>query len=144
VVAILLVTARIATCRLDVTVRVRADPDLRPSRRNGEAANARERFPVAQRSALRVGVREAAALASAPQAWLPFVDIAQAGGSGRTPRLCPQLDHLGSPGLGTLGSLGCGRHASQTMQFWCQGPAWSAIPEAWHDVVQFAAGRVAA
>src|SRR5690606_33095169 len=54
VIEILLAAARIASRRLDMAARFRADPDIGPGGRNGEAAYARQQLLVAHEFTLFV------------------------------------------------------------------------------------------
>ena len=60
VVAVLLAAARVAAGRKDVSARVRADPHVRPGRRNRDRGDALPLLGVADRRAVRVPIRESA------------------------------------------------------------------------------------
>ena len=89
VVAVLLAAPRVAAGRLDVAVGERADPDVRPGRRDGERADAAQR--VARRAPAAVGGRGSEALAGAPAARCP----ARRPRRSAAPRPAPPAGHPG-------------------------------------------------
>src|SRR5204863_8464424 len=79
VVAVLLAPARVARGGLDVAVRIGADPDLDPGRRDGERVEALALDRIADRRALRRVVAPAGAAALARDAAHAVGDVAQPG-----------------------------------------------------------------
>jgi len=79
VVAVDLATARVPTGRLEVAVRPRADPHLRPGRRDGDRPDPGEGLRVADPPAVGVTVREAATGASSDDPGLLVAGMAEPG-----------------------------------------------------------------
>src|SRR5690349_10947570 len=77
VVAILLAAAIVPPGRLDVALRVRRNPDVRPRRRDGQLADTGQRFLVLDPLALRRAVAEA--LRPAPDAADAGLGVADVG-----------------------------------------------------------------
>src|SRR5690348_5000746 len=80
VVAILLAPLRVLARRLQVPARVRADPHLRPRRRNAQRPNTLQRRAIPHRLPPRIHVAEAAPRPLPPDARLVPADVPQAGG----------------------------------------------------------------
>src|SRR5690606_30094895 len=78
VVTVLLAAARVAAGRLQVPARRPADPDIRPGRRDRQAADALERRGVAHRLSVASDVAEAATCAPPPDAGRGISDVPQA------------------------------------------------------------------
>ena len=120
VVAVLLAPLGVAAGRLEVAVGVRADPDVRPGRRDREGADARQRRLVAHRLPVRHPVGEARAGTPARDARPLVGDVAQ-------PRLGRRLLGIddagrGGGGIGRRGGLveGHGRRSFERLN--CAGP----------------------
>ena len=76
-IAVLLAPARVARGDLEMSVLVRADPDVGPRRRNHEGAEAVDRVLGDDQAAVGVVVREAATAALAADAGYDVADVAQ-------------------------------------------------------------------
>ena len=79
VILVLLAPFGVAAGRLDVPVRRRADPDVRPGRRNDKGAYAVQRIGIRDPPAPRIQIDEAPARSSAPDRRTVIGHVAQAG-----------------------------------------------------------------
>jgi hypothetical protein len=86
VVAVLLAPTLVVTGRLEVAVRVRADPHARPGRRQDQRRDALEGLAVAHRPPVRVAIGEALPARDARDAGCRVVDVAEPGGRGGSAR----------------------------------------------------------
>jgi hypothetical protein len=85
VVAVLLASACVAPCRLQVAPRIRADPHVVPCRRNHQRADARQLLPIRNTASACREVAERRAVPHPPQPWATIGGIAQ---TGRASTLC--------------------------------------------------------
>src|SRR5690606_25913190 len=81
-IAVLLAPARIPPRRLNMAGGARTDPDIRPRRRDGQAADAAQRGGVPDQTAIRIPIAEAATGATARQARAVVIAPGQSFGRG--------------------------------------------------------------
>jgi hypothetical protein len=94
VVSILFAPPRITPGRLDVSIRVRANPNLSPSGWNRERANPRQDTSVAKGATARVHVPKASSLTQSSDAGRPVIDIAKPGGARGRPSLSAKSNNV--------------------------------------------------
>jgi len=85
VIAILLPPLRVAPGRLEMAVRLRADPDVRPGGRNRQRLDPRQMPRICQRRAVGTAVDECVALFYAGKSGATVGDVAKARGFGVVP-----------------------------------------------------------
>ena len=105
VIAILLASSCVAPGRLDMALRARADPYLRPGRRDGEPSNSLKRRSVVHRGAGRGDIAKPSCRSAPLDTGHAIADIAQArgpGGLGRRVRLSHGLAHRKARASGTI------------------------------------------
>ena len=95
VVAVLFAPARIAPGRLDMPVLLRADPDVRPGRRNGESLDPPERLLIRHPPSVVGFVAERLSRFDPSKAGVAIIDVAQPGGFGGNDGIGGGEEHRG-------------------------------------------------